>query len=157
MSTCVGKRGVASTPNSSGDVSPSNPFVEKGGGMHGLLRPLTWPPMSGPTGRCLHHPGSGALDQQGKKLGTYTTRCINSEGYQGPHPVGQNAWRNWLGMWCPPWKTTWGGRKANHQKNHRRPDWQMSGLCGARPPEGGGGAPPPRETLPRQGKPIKEP
>ena len=29
--------------------------------------------------------------------------------------------------------------------------------CGARPPEGGGGAPLLRETLLRQGKPIKEP
>ena len=30
----------------------------------------------------------------GKKLETYTIRCINSRGYQGPHPVGQNRSRN---------------------------------------------------------------
>ena len=57
--------GFASLPDSS-DVSPSSPFREKGGRMHGLLRPSTWPPTSGPTGGHLCHPGSGALDQQGR-------------------------------------------------------------------------------------------
>ena len=43
-------------------------------------------------------------------------------------------------MWCPPWKTAWGRRKANHQKNWRSPDqWQMSSLCMEQDPSEGGG------------------
>ena len=30
----------------------------------------------------------------GKNSETYTIKCINSGGYQGPHPVGQSRWRN---------------------------------------------------------------
>ena len=60
LSTHVGRQGVTSPPNSSGDVPTSSPFREKGGRMHDPLRLLTWPPASGPTSRCLHHPGSGA-------------------------------------------------------------------------------------------------
>ena len=66
MSTSTGKWVVSSPPNSSGDVPPSSPLGEKGGGMHDPLGLLTWPPTSGPTGRYLCHPGSGALDQQGR-------------------------------------------------------------------------------------------
>ena len=58
--------GVASSPNSSGNVSPSGPFGEKGGGTHGLPRLLTQPPMPGPRGGHLCCPGSGAPDQWGK-------------------------------------------------------------------------------------------
>ena len=69
MSTHVGRQGAASPPNSSWDVLPSSPFGEKGGRTHDLPRPPTWPPASGPTGRCLHHPGIGALNQQGTDQG----------------------------------------------------------------------------------------
>ena len=62
---------------------------------------------------------------------TYTTKCINSEGYRDPHPVGQSGWRNWLPRWCPPQKTAgvergqttpfgeaWSGRHpASQEKN----------------------------------------
>ena len=61
--------GVASSSNSSGDVPPSSPFGEEGGGIHDLPRPLTLPLTSGPTGRCLHHLGSGAPNQQGRDQG----------------------------------------------------------------------------------------
>ena len=37
--------------------------------MHDLPRPLTWPPSSEPTQRCLHCPGSGAPDEQGRNQG----------------------------------------------------------------------------------------
>ena len=66
MSTHVGRWGVASAPNSSGDVLPSSPFGEKGGRIHDLLRPPTWPPMFGPIGGHLCCPGSGALNHQGR-------------------------------------------------------------------------------------------
>ena len=39
----------------------------KGGGMHVPLRPFAQPPMSGPAGRHLCHPGGGAQDHQGRK------------------------------------------------------------------------------------------
>ena len=39
--------------------------------MHGLLRPSTWPPTSGPAGRHLSSPGSGAPDQQGRNWTLY--------------------------------------------------------------------------------------
>ena len=50
MSIHVGRQGVASPPNSSGDVPPNSPFREKGGRTHDLQRSPTWPPTSGPTG-----------------------------------------------------------------------------------------------------------
>ena len=85
MSIALGGRGVALPSNSSGDVPPSSPFGKKGGGMHDLPRPLTWPPVFW-THRWTCLPsrqwGPGWV---GKKSGTCTTKYTNSEDYQGPH------------------------------------------------------------------------
>ena len=121
------------TPNSSGDVPPSSPFREKGGRMHDLPRPPTWPPMSGPTGRSPLPSRQLGPKLAGKK-GTCTTRCTSSKDYQGLHCVGQNRQRNWLGMWCPPWKTTWGRKGANCQEDQKSPNQQLPSHHGARTP-----------------------
>ena len=67
---------------------------------------------------------------------TCTTKCISLGGYQGPHCGGWNKYRNWLLKWCPPWKTTWGGKRANHYEVWRILVQQMSSLPGTNPQEG---------------------
>ena len=68
ISIHIGRQGVASPSNSSGDVPPSSSFGEKRGRMHDPLRLLTWPPASWSTGGCLCCTGNGAPDQQGRNL-----------------------------------------------------------------------------------------
>ena len=46
---------------------------------------------------------------------------------------------------------------ANHQEDQKSLNWQLPTHHGARPPEEGGGTLLPKETSPRQGKPIEEP
>ena len=65
--------------------------------MHDLLRPLTWPPTSGPAGRCPHCPGSRAPDQQGRNKGPVLPSIQIPKTTRVP-TVGQNGQWNWLRM-----------------------------------------------------------
>ena len=67
----------------------------------------------------------------GKKAGACITKYTSSIDYQGPHHMGQNGQMSWLGMWCPPWKTAWGGKGASHQG-----DWESPKPADVQPPWG---------------------
>ena len=82
----LGSRGITLSPNPSGDVSPSGSFREKGGGTHGLSRPLAWAPTSGPAGGHLCCLGSGAPDPQ--EIGNLYCEVYKLRRLPGSRPYG---------------------------------------------------------------------
>ena len=63
----------------------------------------------------------------------------------GSPPCGPECMEELVGDVVSSLKNCLRQMKANHQKNWRSLDWQMSSLCGERPPGGGGGASPLRD------------
>ena len=69
--------------------------------MHDLPRPLTWPPTSGPAGGHLCHPGSGALNQQGRDQGPVLPSVQAPKITRVPTMWARMDRGIGLGTWCP--------------------------------------------------------
>ena len=104
-------------------LPPSSLFGEKGGRMHDLPRLPRWPPASGPIGGCLCHPGSGALNQQGRDQGPVLPSVQAMKITRVP-----TMWAGMdggIGWGCDVLLEKLGRKGANHQEDQKNLNWQL--------------------------------